>query len=82
VEAISGNDLYDINIEIFNILGQKIFKVVRQSISNGKYEWIWNGTNFQNNVVSSGVYIYRFTAKNQNNSSKSIIKSMKMLLIK
>ena len=79
---ISGNDLYDLNIEIFNILGQKVFEVNRPNISSGKYEWVWNGTNFNNNVVSSGVYIYRFTAKNLNYNPKSIIKSKKMLLIK
>jgi peptidase C25-like protein len=79
---ISGNDFYDIKIEIYNVLGQKVYEVVRQNLLGGKYEWNWNGTNFHNVEVSSGIYIYRFSAKNLQNKSNNIIKSKKMLLVK
>jgi hypothetical protein len=79
---ILGNDRYSVKIEIFNVLGQRIFIFERENLSGGKYLWSWNGNNFNNSEVSSGIYIYRLTAVNLKNNSYNFVKSMKMLLVK
>ncbi len=47
----------DVNIEIFNILGQRIEKIESGAMGPGERELVWNG-----NDVPSGVYFYRLSA--------------------
>jgi len=65
----------DVKIEIFNILGQKIYTFEFKNQSPGYHRVIWNGRNQNNCPVSSGLYIYRIKAGN-------FIASKKMLLIR
>jgi hypothetical protein len=66
----------NISINIYNIKGQK----VRQfNIQNSQFiinEVVWNGTDNQQNPVSSGVYFYQIKSENVTSSMK------KMLLLK
>ncbi|KAF0152382.1 MAG: Fervidolysin [Ignavibacteria bacterium] len=65
----------DVDISIYNVLGQRIKKWVIKDQNAGYHEVIWNSRNDYNQVVSSGVYIYQIKAGNY-------IKQMKMLLLK
>ena len=68
-----------IKIEIYNILGQHIKTLVDEIQDASSYEIEWNGINKNGNLVSSGIFIYRFSAqvgKNKNVFNK------KMLLMK
>lgn len=65
----------DVDISIYNVLGQRIKKWAMKDQGAGYHEVIWNSRNDYNQVVSSGVYIYQIKAGNY-------IKQMKMLLLK
>jgi len=80
--VIQGNEKFDVRIEIFNVLGQKIYEMNKVNLSSGKYKWQWKGTNFNNNEISSGIYFYRLTAINLKTNSNYYSKSKKLLLIK
>jgi fibronectin type 3 domain-containing protein len=47
-----------IEIDIFNIKGQKVNSLVNAMQSSGKKSVIWDGTDFNNNQLTSGIYFY------------------------
>jgi len=64
-----------VEIEIFNLLGQKIISLANQEFESGEHNLLWNGTDSFGKKVSSGLYLYRI--KTENN-----ILINKMLLVK
>ncbi|MCC7429888.1 T9SS type A sorting domain-containing protein, partial [bacterium] len=48
-----------IELEIFNVLGQKVKTLVSKALPSGNYSAVWNGTDNAGNLVGSGVYFYR-----------------------
>ena len=60
----------DVKIEIFNILGQRVFSYKKEKKEAGYHKILINGSNF-----SSGVYFYRFVADDY-------VKVKKMILLK
>lgn len=52
----------NMNIKIFNTLGQEIKTLVDGEFAPGNYNFTWNGTDSFGKVVSAGVYFYRVEA--------------------
>ncbi len=52
----------NVNITIFNILGQKVTTLVDEAQAAGNYSVTWDGHDSDGSEVSSGVYFYRMTA--------------------
>ena len=51
-----------VNIEIYNIRGQRVKSLVTQEIKPGRYNVVWQGKNDNNRTVSSGIYFYKMQA--------------------
>jgi len=64
-----------VSLIIYNILGQEIKTLVNTNQNAGFYSLYWNGLNNNNQMVSSGVYIYRII-------SEDFVKSKKMIYLK
>jgi hypothetical protein len=65
----------DINIIVYNILGQEVAELYDGHAEAGNYRVVWNAIDRHGKVVPSGIYFYKMTI-----GSKSI--SKKMLLLK
>jgi hypothetical protein len=52
----------NIQIDIFNIKGQKIRNLLDDTFSPGQHKVVWNGTNDNGQAVPSGIYFYRMKA--------------------
>jgi len=65
----------NVNIEVFNSLGQKVKTLVNGKQSVGNYSVDWNGTDVNNKKVASGIYFYKINAG-------QFIETRKMLLMK
>ena len=65
----------DINLCIYNTLGQKIKTLVNDHKTSGSYRILWDGTDDKGREVSSGIYFYRLT-------SSKFVKTLKMLKLK
>ena len=50
-----------VSLNIYNIRGQLVKKLVNMEQSPGTHEAVWNGQNESGNVVSSGIYLMRLT---------------------
>jgi len=69
----------DVNIVIYNLLGEVVVKLVNTHQFPGYYQIQWNGQNSTGIPVASGLYIYQIIASS---SKKNFIRSKKMLLVK
>jgi hypothetical protein len=65
----------EVNLAIYNLLGQRISTVVDEYQTAGHKVVRWNGTDEEGNNVASGVYFYRIQAGD-------FVKSKKMVLMK
>jgi len=54
-----------VSLTIHNILGQKVRTLVEEPKHAGYYTAIWDGRNDSGELVSSGIYLYRLKAGNQ-----------------
>ncbi|MBN1481006.1 T9SS type A sorting domain-containing protein [candidate division KSB1 bacterium] len=68
---VAGN----VEIQIFNILGQNIKTLVNRDFTMGSHQVVWDGTDNQNKIVNSGTYFFRI-------KSGESIKIIKGLIIK
>lgn len=66
----------DVNIIVYNILGQKVKTLVNRYFDAGIHEVKWDGTNICGNRVSSGVYFYRLVVNGK------VVDTKKMLMVK
>lgn len=65
----SGN----IKIDIYDVLGNKIKELVNVYQNAGHHQVIWNGTNNQNELVSSGIYYYQLITDDFQDIKKMIL---------
>ena len=81
VTKISYNlgEISEVQLEIYNIIGNKIKTLVNRIQSAGSHHVYWNAINESNEYVANGVYVYRIKIKTSNNMYTM---SKKMLYIK
>jgi hypothetical protein len=65
----------NVRLEIFNIVGQKVRTLVSERVAPGGYQVVWDGLDDNGRQVTTGVYLYRFTADN-------FVQTRKMLFVK
>ena len=63
-----------IELNVYNIKGQLVKTLVRGEQQAGSYEAVWNGKNNNEKGVSSGIYFYKLSTKDE-----TIMKKMLML---
>ncbi|MCB0282929.1 MAG: T9SS type A sorting domain-containing protein, partial [Calditrichaeota bacterium] len=62
-----------ISIEIFNVLGEKVFTRSLGKLKPGLNEFIWNGKNNFNDSVSSGIYFYQLKGITRSSIKKMVL---------
>jgi len=56
----------EVTLEIFNLLGEKVYTLAKEKQTTGTYSVSWQGKDKLDNEVSSGVYFYRLMIKGKN----------------
>lgn len=72
----------EVDITIYDMLGNEIKTFHFSSEAAGRQEVTWNSTNDDNQHVASGVYLYDFKATALNGESKIFEKTAKLILMK
>ena len=57
----SVKEMKNVNISIYNILGQKVRTLVNANYAQGFYNQVWDATDDSGNSVSTGIYVYVMT---------------------
>ncbi len=60
----------DVEISIYNLLGQKVKTIVNGEESAGEHNVSWDGTDFSDSRVASGIYLYRIVAGDNTQTKK------------
>ncbi|MCP4704460.1 MAG: DUF11 domain-containing protein, partial [candidate division Zixibacteria bacterium] len=63
----------DVEIDVLNILGQKINSIVNGKYPAGNYSVTWDGIDKDGNAVASGIYFYKIKAEGYSESKKMIL---------
>jgi len=64
----------EVNLIIYNILGEKVKTLAKGWFEAGSHTVTWNGTNESGSVVASGIYFYKLTA-----GENVVVKKMSLL---
>jgi len=62
-----------VNLEIYNLKGQKIKTLVNEILSAGNHSIVWNGTDDKEKPVASGAYLYKMKTGNYVSTKKMIL---------
>jgi uncharacterized delta-60 repeat protein len=57
-------------LEIFNVLGQRVGVHAEENLSPGTYSYAWDGTDLQGRSLPSGIYLYRLTSDQRTETRK------------
>ena len=63
----------DIEIEVFNVIGNQVTTIYKGELNSGIHTFRWNGTDNNNNTVSSGIYLFRLTTTSGINLIRKMI---------
>jgi hypothetical protein len=63
----------DVEITVFNVLGQRVTDLVNGYREAGSYEVIWDGKDDAGQSVASGVYFYRIKTDQFNDTKKMLL---------
>ena len=62
-----------VNLEVYNIKGQKVKTLINEQMQKGKHSIIWSGLDKNNKSVSSGIYLYKIKAGNQESVKRMLL---------
>jgi hypothetical protein len=62
-----------VNLEIFNVKGQKVKTLVNEKLVTGIHQVVWNGDDESNKSVSSGIYFYKLKSGKYTSIKKMIL---------
>jgi hypothetical protein len=63
----------DVNLVVYNTLGQKVKTLVSTAQTAGQHSVEWDGTDENGNAVSSGVYFYKLTSPDYSATRKMML---------
>ncbi|MBN2415303.1 T9SS type A sorting domain-containing protein [bacterium] len=72
--VVGGDAVQPVTLTVYNLLGQKVRTLVNGNRTPGSYSVTWDGRDDAGRLLSSGVFIYRFTAGEE-------VMSRRMLLL-
>jgi len=67
------NQSSNVKLTVYNLLSQKIKTLINSFQNQGEHSVVWNGTDDNNHIVSSGIYFYRLETNEINLQKKMIL---------
>jgi len=62
-----------VSLQIFDVQGRLVKKLVDKQQPGGNYHVVWNGKNSDNNTVASGIYFYRLTIDHHSQTKRMVL---------
>lgn len=63
----------EVNLDVFNLKGQKVATLVQGNVPSGSHNVVWNGTDSNGKAVASGVYFYKLQSGTYTLSKKMVL---------
>jgi hypothetical protein len=71
--SYSLNTAERVQIDVFNTRGQRVRTLSKETLSAGKHDVMWNGTDDNGRSLSSGVYFVRMTTESESLCKKAVL---------
>jgi hypothetical protein len=71
--SLAGSRTREVRLEVFDILGRQVRVLLNESITAGRQQVVWDGTDKHGNSVASGVYFYRLTVAGEGATAKRMV---------
>ncbi|MDA3927819.1 MAG: malectin domain-containing carbohydrate-binding protein [Prolixibacteraceae bacterium] len=65
--------LAQVQISVYNPIGQKVTQIVNQQFKAGKHGLVWHANDRKGNQISGGLYFYKMKINNQSTQTKKMI---------
>jgi len=62
-----------VNINVYNILGQKVKTLLSGIQTAGRYSLVWDRTNDHGQIVAYGVYFYQLNIENEDRITRKML---------
>jgi len=62
-----------VNLEIYNVLGQKIKELANSTLNQGEHQYSWYGKNHNGQNMPTGVYFYKLSLKDEEKIQKILL---------
>ena len=66
-------DAANVRLHVYNVKGQLVRSLVNTDQASGRYRVVFNACDDKGNPLSSGLYLYRFTAGSYSNTRKMML---------
>ena len=66
-------DATNVRLNVYNVKGQLVRSLVHANQDSGAYRVVFNGRDDKGNPLSSGIYLYRFTAGKYSSTRKMML---------
>jgi flagellar hook assembly protein FlgD len=66
-------DASNVRLDLYNVKGQLVRSLVNQDQAAGRYKVVFNGRDAKGNPLSSGIFLYRFTAGAYSSTRKMML---------
>ena len=63
----------DVSLNIYNLKGQLVRKLVNKELAAGNHQMLWDGKDTRGSSVSSGIYFYRMEAGSYKATQKMML---------
>jgi hypothetical protein len=60
-------------IQVYNLKGQLVKKLINEHVPAGKHSVVWDGKDMNNRSVASGIYLYRLETKDYSHTRKAML---------
>ncbi len=62
-----------VNLEVYNIKGQKVKTLINEEMQKGEHSIVWSGLDSNSKPLSSGIYLYKIKADNQETVKRMLL---------
>ncbi|MCK4420822.1 hypothetical protein KAW48_03410, partial [candidate division WOR-3 bacterium] len=59
-----------VQLDIFDLTGRRITRLLNKSLKNGTHRVVWNGSNSKEKHSPNGIYFFRFQYRNHSIQGK------------
>jgi D-alanyl-D-alanine carboxypeptidase len=80
--TLSGAAIFNVELVVYNMLGQKVKTLVSKRQATGSYTVQWDGRNDTGKPVTSGVYLYRLWLSTPLGKAGEFMQTRKMVLLR
>lgn len=70
---ISLPEASEVELNIFNVKGQKVANITKSELTKGEHNIVWDGRNKNKNYLANGIYFYQLKTNKQSVTKKLLI---------